>query len=274
MKAAFVLGWPAKHSRSPLIHRFWLDRLGIEGDYRKEPVPPEAVDGFLRSFAERGYVGGNVTLPYKEAALAACAELTPVAARLGAANTLWREDGRLCGDNTDLYGFACNLDDRAPTWRAGAHALVIGAGGASRAILLALQQAGLARITLLNRTLARAEALAAHFGAPVEAASLSELARILPRADLIVNATSAGMDGEGGLAIDWDLARPDAIAADIVYVPLLTPFLLQAGDRGLKIVDGLGMLLHQAVPGFERWFGERPVVDAELRAHIIADLAH
>jgi shikimate dehydrogenase len=269
---AFVLGWPVAHSRSPLIHRFWLKRYGLAGDYRREAVSPEAVGAFFGSFAERGYVGGNVTIPHKEAAFRACRELTPVARRLGAANTLWLQSETLCGDNTDAYGFAANLDERAPGWRDGSTALVIGAGGSARAVVHAIDEAGFESIVILNRTAARAEALAQHFGAGVHAGGLDALPKWLAAADLVVNATSAEMAGHGYLELDWGLTRVGTIATDLVYVPLVTPFLQAAGKRGLTTVDGLGMLLHQAVPGFERWFGVRPEVDAELRAHIVADL--
>ena len=271
-RKAFVAGWPIKHSRSPKIHRFWLERHAIDGDYCPEAVPPEEIDAFLRGIAGRGYVGGNVTLPHKETAFRACAVATPVASRLEAVNTLWFEHGRLNGDNTDVYGFAANLDERAPRWRSGRTALVIGAGGASRAVLQALIDAGFRSVVLLNRTVARAETLARHFGSPVEAGGLDLLSEVLPFADLIINATSAGLHDGDGLVVPWKAARPGAIATDLVYVPLVTPFLQVAQATGLTIVDGLGMLLYQAAPGFERWFGVRPTVDAELRALIVADI--
>lgn len=269
---AFVIGWPIKHSRSPLIHRFWLKRYGIDGDYVREAVEPEAIAAFLQNFGARGFVGGNVTLPHKEAAFRACAVRTPVAQRLEAANTLWLEAGKLCGDNTDVYGFAANLDERAPEWRSGGTALVIGAGGASRAVLQALIDASFKSVVVLNRTIARAEMLARQFGAPVSAGGLGELVDALPNADLIVNATSAGLHDEARLFLPWASAKKTAIAADLIYVPLVTPFLADASKAGLKAVDGLGMLLHQAVPGFERWFGIRPTVDAELRDLVAADI--
>jgi shikimate dehydrogenase len=271
-KHAFVVGWPVEHSRSPLIHRFWLDRYKIDGDYRREAVPPQCIETFLQSTEERGYVGGNVTIPHKEAAFRACRRTAPVARQLRAANTLWLERHELCGDNTDAYGFAANLDERAPGWRSGGSALVIGAGGAARAIIYALLEAGFRSVIVLNRTTARAEALAELFGAAIQPGGLHQLSRALPRADLIVNATSTGMAGEQPLEIAWQLARDDAIATDLVYVPLLTPFLQGAAKRGLKTVDGLGMLLYQAVPGFERWFGVRPIVDADLRRLIAAEI--
>lgn len=270
---AFVAGWPISHSRSPRIHRFWLDRHGIEGAYSPEAVQPEAAETFFRSFHQHGYCGGNVTLPHKEAAFRACDRTSDVATRLQAVNTLWREGDQLCGDNTDAYGFAANLDAAAPEWRDGSSALVIGAGGAARAVLEALIGAGYASVTLLNRTPARAESLAAQWGGgKVRAGGLDAISGALPSADLIVNSTSAGLHGEADLPVDWQRARKEAIATDLLYVPLVTPFLQAAVEHGLTTVDGLGMLLHQAVPGFERWFGVRPDVDAELRDHIVADL--
>jgi shikimate dehydrogenase len=271
-RSAFVVGWPVAHSRSPLIHRFWLKRHAIDGDYRAEAVPPDAIEAFLYSFAERRYCGGNVTLPYKEVAARACRVLTPVAARLGAANTLWLEDSQLHGDNTDAYGFAANLDDNVSDWRGGANALVLGAGGASRAVLHALLEAEFGSIAVANRTPGRAEALARHFGGKIRAAGLGAVPELLRDADLIVNTTSAGLHGDAPLAIEWRAARSDAIVTDLTYVPLVTSFLGSAAERGLRIVDGLGMLLHQAVPGFERWFGVRPKVDAELRTLVTADV--
>jgi shikimate dehydrogenase len=272
VRRAFVVGWPIAHSRSPLIHRFWLKRYGIEGDYVAEAVPPDAIDAFLKGFAAWGYVGGNVTVPHKEAAFRAAASSTPIATKLEAANTLWLEDGRLLADNTDVFGFLTNLDDFAPAWREGKAALVIGAGGASRAVLQALIDAGYRRIALLNRTVARAEQLARHFGASIHAAGLDQMADALAAADLVVNTTSTGLHEGDPLEISWRAAKKSAIATDLVYVPLMTPFLEGARAQGLKIVDGLGMLLHQAVPGFERWFGVRPKVDEELRALVVADL--
>lgn len=270
---AFVVGWPIAHSRSPLIHRFWLKRHGLEGDYRPEAVRPEAIEKFLSSFGERGYCGGNVTLPHKEAAFRACRSLAPVARRLKAVNTLWLEGAELAGDNTDAFGFAANLDDSVSDWREGKSALVLGAGGAARAVLHALAEAGYSAIHVLNRTPSRAEALAKHFGGAVRGGGLEAIPERLAGADIVVNTTSAGLHGEAPLAIDWCAARRDAIVTDLVYVPLMTPFLSAAAESGLRTVDGLGMLLHQAVPGFERWFGVRPEVDAELRSLVLADLA-
>jgi shikimate dehydrogenase len=269
---ACVVGWPVAHSRSPLIHGLWLKRHGIAGEYGRCLVPPEEAAAFFAGFARSGLVGANVTLPHKETAFEAAQERTDVAARLGAVNTLWFDGGRLHGDNTDVYGFLANLDERALGWDAGGEALVLGAGGAARAIVFALVARGFAPVQVLNRTLGRAQALAAHFGAPVRAGPLAELAERLKAATIVVNTTSAGLHESGALDLDWRAAREDAIAADIVYVPLMTPFLAGAAARNLRVVDGLGMLLHQAVPGFERWFGVRPVVDEALRQAVLADL--
>lgn len=269
---AFVVGWPIGHSRSPLIHRHWLRRHGLAGDYVAEAVPPEAIAGFLGDLGGRGYVGGNVTVPHKEAAFAAVQERTAVAARLGAVNTVWLEDGRLCGDNTDVFGFLANLDEAAPDWRRGGQAVVLGAGGAARAVAYALAEAGFAPVWVLNRSEERAEALVRQIGAPLRAGGLAALPARLAEAAVLVNTTSAGMAGSEPLAIDWSGAGDGLLVTDIVYVPLETPFLAAARRRGLRTVDGLGMLLHQARPGFERWFGLRPDADAALRRAVLADL--
>ncbi|MBZ8133531.1 shikimate dehydrogenase [Afifella sp. IM 167] len=275
MRTACVTGWPVAHSRSPAIHRFWLARHGIEGDYVAYLVAPETADAFYRNFEASGFVGANVTLPHKEIAAHVAAHKTPAAERLGAANTLWLDQAQLVADNTDGIGFLASLDQRAPGWAERTEcALILGAGGATRAVLDALLSRGVPRIDLLNRTEARAHELAAFFGdGRVTPGSLQGLAAALSRADLVVNATSAGLHGAPGLDLPWDTAKPDALATDLVYVPLKTPFLAGAEAAGLATVDGLGMLLHQAVPGFERWFGVRPQVDEELRRHILADLA-
>lgn len=269
---AFVVGWPIGHSRSPLIHRFWLRRHGLTGDYVAEAVPPEAIGAFLADLGGRGYVGGNVTVPHKEAAFAAAQERTSVAARLGAVNTLWLQDGRLCGDNTDVFGFLANLDEAAPGWRSGGAAIVLGAGGAARAVAHALAEAGFAPVWVLNRNEERADALVRQLGGPLRAGGLASLPARLAEAAVLVNTTSAGMAGSEPLAIDWRGARDTLLVTDIVYVPLETPFLAGARRRGLRTVDGLGMLLHQARPGFERWFGLLPQADEALRRAVLADL--
>jgi shikimate dehydrogenase len=270
---ACVVGWPIAHSRSPLIHGYWLRRLGVAGRYEREAVPPGEFGSFAARIGKDGLVGANVTAPHKEAAFAACDTLTANARELGAVNTLWREGDALCGDNTDVAGFIANLDEKAPAWRNQTRrAVVLGAGGASRAVIQGLLAADVREIAIVNRTLERAERLVAQFGGKSKAASWEDLPTLLAEADLVVNASSLGMVGKGAAPIDLDPAPRRAIIADIVYIPLETPLLMAAKRRGLTTVDGLGMLLHQAVPGFERWFGVRPEVTPELRALIEDDI--
>jgi len=272
MREAFVCGHPIKHSRSPLIHGFWLKEHGIEGRYRAHDVPPEAFPNFLDHVRRGEFLGGNVTIPHKEAAFRLVDARDPAAQAIGAVNTVWREGGKLIGGNTDAYGFAANLDELAPGWAAGGgRALVLGAGGAARAVLHALLERGFARVRLANRTFSRAEELAAHFGPKVEAIGWEALAP-LDDTNLLVNTTSLGM-GEEEIALAWDRLPEGAAVTDIVYVPLETPFLRAARTRGgLRVAGGLGMLLHQALPGFERWWGVRPQVTPALRALVAADL--
>lgn len=273
-RTACVIGWPVEHSRSPIIHRYWLKTYGIEGDYIRHPVSPEAIDGFLRGFATGAFVGANVTVPHKEAAFAAVDRADAVATALGAVNTLWLEDGRLIGGNTDAPGFLANLDQNAPGYdqKAGP-AIVLGAGGAARAVIWALKSRGFAPIHVVNRTRERAEALAERFGPGVVAVGWDAVPALLPSATLLVNTTSLGMQGEAPLEIDLSPADPALLVTDIVYVPLETPLLRIARACGLATVDGLGMLLHQAAPGFERWFGKWPDVTPELRQLVLADMA-
>ena len=271
--AACLIGWPAAHSRSPLIHHYWLRTLGIEGGYVIEAVPPDEFKDFIFRLSLRGFVGANVTLPHKEQALA-LSKPDERARAVGAANTLWFADGELCSTNTDVEGFINNLDASAPGWDSAEDALVLGAGGSSRAVVFGLRERGIKRIHLVNRTLARASALADQFGAGVLPLAWDALGDILPRAGLLVNTTSLGMKGQPPLEIDVGLLPSNAVVTDLVYVPLETPLLAAAGGRGLKTADGLGMLLHQAVRGFELWFGRRPEVTAELRALVEADLTN
>jgi shikimate dehydrogenase len=270
--AACLIGWPAAHSRSPLIHHYWLRILGIEGGYSIEAVPPEGFAEFVLHLSAHGFVGANVTLPHKERALA-LSKPDARALGVGAANTLWYEGGELRSTNTDIEGFINNLDACAPGWDRAADALVLGAGGASRAVVFGLLERGIERVHLANRTVERARALAAQFGAHVHPVAWDGIKEVLPRAELLVNTTSLGMHGQPALEVDVGLLPPHAVVADLVYVPLQTPLLAAARGRGLKIADGLGMLLHQAVRGFELWFGQRPEVTAELRALVEADLA-
>ncbi|MFG1431765.1 shikimate dehydrogenase [Xanthobacter sp. V2C-8] len=270
---ACVTGSPVAHSRSPMLHGYWLARYGIDGAYGREEVPPAEAAAFYRGLAARGYAGCNVTLPNKEIAFSVLDEADESAAALGAANTLWLDDGRLHGANTDGYGFLANLDAMAPGWE-GRHesVVVLGAGGASRAVVHALASRGFGRIVLANRTLSRAEAVAASHGTRVRPLPLGDVEGVLGDADVLVNCTSLGMKGSDPLDLDLSRLRPEAVVTDIVYVPLKTPFLKAAEARGLRTVDGLGMLLHQGVPGFERWFGVRPEVTDDLRALLVADL--
>lgn len=268
---AFVCGHPIAHSRSPLIHGHWLETLGIAGSYRAVDVAPEAFPAFLASFGENGFVGGNVTIPHKEAAFALAERRDAAAEAIGAVNTLWLEDGVLCGGNTDAYGFAANLDEQAPGWERLGPALVLGAGGAARAVVHALQRRGVRDIGIVNRTAERAAALAASFGGGVTAHGLEAYGELAADAGLLVNTTSLGMK-DGRLAADPQALPAHALVTDLVYVPLETPLLAAARRHGLATADGLGMLLHQAVPGFERWFGVRPDVTPELRALVTADI--
>lgn len=269
--AACLIGWPAAHSRSPLIHHYWLRTLGIDGGYVIEAVPAEDLRDFVLRLSLRGFVGANVTIPHKEAVLA-LSKPDARAQAVGAANTLWFEAGELRATNTDVEGFINNLDACAPGWDAAEDALVLGAGGSSRAVVFGLLERGIRRVHLSNRTLARAETLATQFGSRVQPVTWDRVDDVLPRAGLLVNTTSLGMKGQPALEVDVSRLPQTAVVADLVYVPLLTPLLAAARGCGLKTADGLGMLLHQAVRGFELWFGRRPEVTAELRALVEADL--
>ncbi len=270
---AGVAGWPVDHSRSPTIHRHWLKELGLPGSYEKFAVRPGEFRQFASRIGEDELAGANVTAPHKEAAFSACDRRTPVAEALGAVNTLWRQDERLWGDNTDVAGFLANMDEAAPGWAEEAkRAVVIGAGGAARGIVFALISRGFERIAIVNRTQARADALAAHFGGATIALSLDNLATELPKADLLVNASSLGMIGQPPLAVDLSGLPERAVVADAVYVPLRTPLIEAARARRLRAAEGLGMLLHQAAPAFARWFGREPQVTPALRALVEAEI--
>jgi shikimate dehydrogenase len=269
---AGVVGWPIGHSRSPALHGHWLARYGIRGFYVPLAVRPEDLAAALAVLPRLGFRGVNVTLPHKAAALA-LAEVTSVRARrIGAANTLTvGPGGAIEADNTDGYGFVASLRQAAPTWRADAGpALVLGAGGSARAVVDALLEDGAPEVRLANRTRERAEALAAERGSRVAPVAWAEAEPAMAGVATIVNSTSLGMQGQPELAIGFAAAPATALVADLFYTPLATPFLLRASSRGLRVVDGLGMLLHQAAPGFERWFGRRPEVDAALRAAVLA----
>ncbi|KQY25845.1 shikimate dehydrogenase [Rhizobium sp. Root482] len=272
---AFVTGYPVKHSRSPLIHGYWLKQLGLEGSYRAHAVSPGDFSDFIASLktGQSGFTGGNVTLPHKETAFALCDRPDELSREIGAVNTLWREDGLLHATNTDGRGFTANLDERAPGWDTCSTAVILGAGGASRAVIQAVRDRGIGTVHVVNRTLDRARELADRFGASVHAQPMPALGEVMRDAGLFINTTSLGMDGTPVPPIDFTVMRENGVVTDIVYVPLKTPILKQAQEQGLTTVDGLGMLLHQAVPGFEKWFGQKPVVDRALRQIIIDDMA-
>ena len=272
-RLAGLLGWPVSHSRSPRLHGLWLDRHGIDGAYVPLPVSPERFGPAIRALADLGFRGANVTIPHKEAALAACDTVEEEARRIGAVNTLiFHEDGRIEGWNTDGWGFLESLKEQAPAFHVKrGPAVILGAGGGARAVAHALLSQGCPRLTLVNRRPARAEALAAELtahGAPVAVAATPPL----KDAALLVNTTSQGMQGQPPLLIDLAPMPAGSVVADIVYVPLETPLLATARARGLTAVDGLGMLLHQGRRGFQAWFGTMPQVDAGLRALVAADI--
>jgi shikimate dehydrogenase len=272
LRAACVIGWPVEHSRSPLIHNYWLKRYGIAGEYRREAVRTEEFAAFVGTLAARGYVGANVTVPHKEAAFT-LSQPDERARAVGAVNTLWLESGVLRSTNTDVEGFLDNLDACAPHWhRDTGKALVLGAGGAARAVIYGLLSRGVERIVVANRTAGRAEALRTSFGERVQVADWAEAEPGLADTALLINTTTLGMHGQPPLALDLARLRGHAIVADIVYVPVVTPLLAAARARGLLTADGLGMLLHQAVRGFALWFGRTPQVTGELRALVETDL--
>lgn len=271
-RKACVIGWPIGHSRSPLIHNYWIRQHGLDAEYSAEAVPPEQLKKFVAGLRAGGYAGANVTVPHKEAVLALAAG-DERALAIGAANTLWFSGATLRATNTDVEGFLDNLDAATPGWDKGlSSAVVLGAGGAARAVVFALTQRDVERIYVVNRTAQRAEALGAKFGNRVRAATWDETTGLLGGAGLLVNTTTLGMAGEPPLAVNLR-CPPSLVVNDIVYNPLETGLLKAARERGLRVADGLGMLLHQAVGGFERWFGVRPKVTAELRALVEADLA-
>lgn len=270
-KRACVIGWPIEHSRSPLIHNYWIKQYKLDAEYGREAVKPEELPGFVRSLRERGYVGCNVTIPHKEAVFA-LTEPDNRADAVGAANTLFYDGDVLRSTNTDVEGFLGNLDQATPAWDRGLEtAVVLGAGGGAKAVVFALLTREVRRIYLVNRTPARAEVLRKKFGGAVHLANWDELTGLLGGAGLLVNTTSLGMAGQPPLEIN-PRGPPSLVVSDIVYSPLETNLLKVARDRGLRTADGLGMLLHQAVRGFQLWFGVRPAVTPELRALVEEDL--
>lgn len=274
-KLAGVIGWPVSHSRSPRLHGFWLNSYGVDGAYLPLAVRPERARDAIRALPLLGFAGANVTLPHKEAALTAVDRVTPEAERIGAVNTIIvAADGSLEGSNSDGFGFIENLRQSAPQWRpAQGPAVLLGAGGAARAIAAALLDPGVPELRLVNRTAKRAEQLARDIGGPISIHDWAQCGAAMKDAALLVNSTTLGMKGQPPLEIDLKPLPPEAIVYDIVYVPLETPLLAAARARKLAVVDGLGMLLHQARPGFTAWFGVEPKVTPELRNFILADLA-
>lgn len=270
---AFVIGHPIAHSRSPLIHGTWLAEHGIDGSYEAIDVAPAELPAFFDRLRSGEFAGGNVTIPHKETVFALCDSVDPLATTIGAVNTLVVRDGKVHGSNTDYLGFLGNLDAEAPGWSDGpADAMVIGAGGAARAILVALRRRDGGKVHVLNRTVANAQALVDDIDGPFEAHGFDAFDELAPQTGLLVNTSSIGMHGTRFDWLDLALLPETALVTDIVYAPLITPLLADAKARGLRIVDGLGMLLHQAVPGFEAWFGVRPEVTPALRARIEATL--
>lgn len=275
--SAFVIGWPIEHSRSPLLHGYWLKYLKIPGTYEAMGIGPEKIETFIKLLPKSGFIGGNVTVPHKETVFGLIQHRDEIANVLGAVNTLWLENGEIHGTNTDGYGFCANLDDFAPEWRKGKSALILGAGGASRAIIYALGKAGYSKINIINRTLSRAEAIAEEFSAVLEsdlqAHGWEDAPSLLANTDLLVNTTSIGMSENIEFPLDLTSLNETAIVTDIVYTPLITPLLKAAKMKNFKTVDGLGMLLHQAAPGFEKWFGTRPNITPALREYILSDIS-
>jgi len=273
MIRACVIGWPVAHSRSPLIHGYWLKKYAIDGSYVKRPVRPDEVAAFLRGLRDEGLAGCNVTIPHKEAAYATAAEKMPAARAVGAANTLWFEGDRLVADNTDSAGFMNHLQASAPRFDARTSAVsVLGAGGAARGIIHAFLACGVPEVRVFNRTRERAEAVARHFGARVRVHDWRDRADRSRDVGVLVNTTSLGMEHGMPLEMDLTVLGDACVVSDLVYVPLITPLLAAARQRGLTVVDGLGMLLHQATPGFHKWFGVDPEVTDALRALLVADI--
>ena len=270
---AGVFGWPISHSRSPRLHGYWLRKYGIDGAYVPFATHPAKLEPAIRALPALGFRGGNITLPHKERALDLVDEATALARRIGAVNTLLvREDGSILGDNTDGYGFLAHLIASKPDWNAAAGpAVVLGAGGASRAVVVALLEAGVPALRLVNRTTRRAEELAAAIGGKIEVVAWEDRAAALKDASLLVNTTNLGQAGQAPLELALDTLPIAALVYDIVYVPLLTELLKAAQARGNAIVDGIGMLLHQARPGFAAWFGREPEVTPELRSFVLGE---
>lgn len=269
---AFVMGHPIAHSRSPMLHGYWFKQQGIDGTYQRLDISPEDLSAFFASYRDEGWIGGNVTVPHKLAVIPYLDAIDDDAKAMGAVNTICWKDGALTGGNTDSLGFMGNLDEKAPGWDKGAsRAVLLGAGGAARAAAYGLMKRGL-DVAICNRTVAKAEALAEQFGAKVSAHGMEETSVLMADADILVNTTSLGMIGQPALEIDLTPLKSGAVVYDVIYVPLETNLLKQAAAKGHRTVDGLGMLLHQGVEGFRRWFGKTPVITDELRRILIDDI--
>lgn len=270
---AGIVGWPVSHSRSPILHGYWLRKYAIAGSYERIPIAPENFAETFRALGSQGYAGVNVTIPHKQAAMACCDELDDIAKRLGAVNTIRIKDGRFYGSNTDGFGFIENLRQGAPDWKPQAGpAVIIGAGGAARAVIAALCDAGVKHLYLFNRTQTRADRLAADLGGPIIPQDWADLPGALGDCALLVNCSSLGMAGQPPLEISLQNLHPRAYVTDLVYTPLITPLLHSAAARGNPTIDGLGMLIHQARPGFAAWFGIMPEADDTLRNLLLADI--
>ncbi|CAN5492277.1 shikimate dehydrogenase [soil metagenome] len=274
MMRACVIGWPIAHSRSPLIHNYWLKRHGIGGEYTRQPVGPDDLKRFITALPENGYVGCNVTLPYKEAVFDLVTPADEATRALHAVNTVFLREGRLWGTNTDGEGFLANIKSAEPSWSpAGNSVIILGAGGSARAIVAELIAEKIGCITVVNRSIPRIAQIQEDFGTDIKGLAWESLTANLTSCDLLVNSTSLGMTGQPPLTVDLSALPSTALVADIVYTPLETDFLKQARARGHRVIPGLGMLLHQAVRGFELWFGVRPAVTPELYDLVAADIA-
>jgi len=270
-RLAGVMGWPIEHSLSPRVHGYWLEHHRVDGVYVPLAVAPRDLERALTALPALGFRGVNLTLPHKERALGLCHEADDLARRIGAVNTIVVRDGKLIGSNSDGFGFLENLKAGAPGWRPeAASAVVLGAGGAARAVVAALIDAGAPQVRIVNRTRPRAEELAASLGGAISVHGWKQRNALLAGAGLLVNTTSLGMAGQPPLDLDLGGLPRDAVVSDLVYAPLMTPLLEAARARGNPLVDGLGMLLHQARPGFEAWFGSRPEVTDALRAFVLS----
>ena len=270
---AGVVGWPISHSRSPIIHQYWLKKYGLVGHYDKFTVSPEDFAEFLNNKCRHELQGINVTIPLKEQALELCDEVEIVAQEIGAVNTIWVKDGKLYGTNTDAFGFTASLDQKFPNWDLDLRsAVVIGAGGAARAIVWALVNRNCSAVNIVNRTLSRAEKLASTYPSKVYPHNWVAMNKLLESANIVINTTSLGMGDQSKIDLDITKLSENVIVSDIVYTPLKTDLLKSAETQNLRTIDGLGMLLQQAVPGFEKWFGVRPEVTTELRNEVITNL--